>query len=84
MILRVKFMARPGEQFVLRRELLHRIRTAFAGEGVQFANREVTVHVAGGGADDPAVREAAAAAARRALDDEAAAKGPAPDLADAR
>jgi small-conductance mechanosensitive channel len=70
MILRVKFMAKPGEQFVLRRELLHRIRAAFEQEGIQFASREVTVHVTGD-ADDGKTKKAAAAAARRALDDEA-------------
>ncbi len=70
MILRVKFMAKPGEQFVLRRELLHRIRAAFEQEGIQFANREVTVHVTGD-ADDEKTKEVAAAAAHRVLDDEA-------------
>ncbi len=71
MILRVKFMAKPGEQFVLRRELLHRIRAAFEREGIRFASREVTVHVSGD-ADDDVTREAAAGAARRVLDDDAA------------
>ncbi len=70
MILRVKFMAKPGEQFVLRRELLHRIRAAFAREGITFASREVTVHVSGD-AEDSKTKQAAAAAARRVLDDEA-------------
>ena len=70
MILRVKFMAKPGEQFVLRRELLHRIRAAFAREGIHFASREVTVHVSGN-AEDEKTKEAAAGAARRILDDEA-------------
>jgi len=45
MILRVKFKAIPGKQFVIRRELLHRIRAAFAEAGIRFANREVTVRV---------------------------------------
>jgi len=45
MILRVKFKAVPGKQFAIRRELLHRIRAAFAEEGIRFANREVTVRV---------------------------------------
>ncbi len=71
MILRVKFMAKPGEQFVLRRELLHRIRAAFEREGITFASREVTVHVTGNDEDEN-TKEAAAAAARRALDDDAA------------
>ncbi len=45
MILRVKFKAIPGKQFVIRRELLHRIRAAFEAQGIRFANREVTVRV---------------------------------------
>lgn len=45
MILRVKYKAVPGKQFVLRRELLHRIRAEFEEAGIRFANREVTVRV---------------------------------------
>ncbi|MEL6887118.1 MAG: mechanosensitive ion channel domain-containing protein [Pseudomonadota bacterium] len=45
MILRVKFKAVPGKQFIIRRELLHRIRAAFEEAGIRFANREVTVRV---------------------------------------
>lgn len=53
-IIRVKFMAKPGEQFVLRREVFRRIQEAFAIAGIEFAPRRVIVD---GG------REAAAAAA---------------------
>lgn len=84
MILRVKFMAKPGEQFVLRRELLHRIRTAFAEAGIHFANREVTVHVAGGEATGEVVEQAGAAAARALLDQEAEAQQPGQPPADDR
>ena len=67
MILRVKFKAIPGEQFVLRRELLHRIRAAFEEVGIRFANREVTVRVNEDAS--PADRlEAAGAAARQAVE----------------
>ena len=45
MFLRVKFKAIPGKQFIIRRELLHRIRAAFEDAGIRFANREVTVRV---------------------------------------
>ncbi|MEL7514390.1 MAG: mechanosensitive ion channel domain-containing protein [Pseudomonadota bacterium] len=45
MILRVKFKAIPGKQFIIRRELLHHIRAAFEEAGIRFANREVTVRV---------------------------------------
>ena len=69
MILRVKFKAIPGEQFVLRRELLHRIRAAFEDAGIRFANREVTVRVNEDAT--PAERlDAAGAAARNVVEGE--------------
>lgn len=58
-IIRVKFMAKPGEQFVLRREAFRRIQEAFAAAGIEFAPRRVIVD---GG------KEAAAAAAALAAD----------------
>lgn len=64
MILRVKFKAIPGKQFVIRRELLHRIRAAFEEVGIRFANREVTVRVQED-ATGAERREAAGAAAAR-------------------
>lgn len=42
-IIRVKFMAKPGEQFVLRREVFRRIQEAFAENNIQFAPRRVIV-----------------------------------------
>jgi small-conductance mechanosensitive channel len=42
-IIRVKFMAKPGEQFVLRREVFRRIQQAFAAAGIEFAPRRVIV-----------------------------------------
>jgi small-conductance mechanosensitive channel len=84
MILRVKFMAKPGKQFTIRRELLHRIRAAFEAEGVHFASREVTVRVAGRDDNADVTTKAAAAAARTVLDQEAAAQPGQPQLADER
>ena len=45
MIMRAKFMAKPGEQFLLRREFYTRIQQAFADNGIHFAHRKVTVAV---------------------------------------
>ena len=42
-IVGVKFMAKPGEQFVLRREIYHRVRDAFTRNGIQFARPQVVV-----------------------------------------
>ncbi len=69
MILRVKFKAVPGKQFVIRRELLHRIRAAFEEAGIRFANREVTVRV-NEDATPEERKDAIGAAASRAVETE--------------
>lgn len=69
MILRVKFKAVPGKQFVIRRELLHRIRAAFEEAGIRFANREVTVRV-NEDATPEERKDAIGAAASRAIETE--------------
>ncbi len=45
MVVGVKFMARPGEQFLIRREAYQRIRDAFEAHGIHFASRDVMVRV---------------------------------------
>ncbi|MEM6760461.1 MAG: mechanosensitive ion channel domain-containing protein [Pseudomonadota bacterium] len=69
MILRVKFKAVPGKQFIIRRELLHRIRAAFEDAGIRFASREVTVRV-NENATPEEKKEAASAAASRVIEAE--------------
>lgn len=44
MIMRVKFVCVPGEQFVVRREVYRRIQEAFKKNGIEFAHRNVTVY----------------------------------------
>ena len=44
MIMRVKFKAIPGEQFILRREVYRLLQEAFQKGGVEFAHRNVTVY----------------------------------------
>ena len=53
MILRVKFMTRPGDQFVVRKKVYARIRELFEQNNITFAHREVTVRLAGDGSADP-------------------------------
>lgn len=73
-VIRGKFMARPGRQWVLRKEIYQRIQEAFEQQGVQFARREVRVSIdpahrddgSGSGLDDMALQRAAAAAAATA------------------
>lgn len=80
MIIRVKFMTKPGDQWVTRKVVYQEIRALFEQEGIRFANKEVTVRIA----QDPAgelekhqLHEAAAAAAARSVaDDEAASLAP--------
>jgi small-conductance mechanosensitive channel len=45
MILRVKFKTKPGDQFVVRREVYRRIQERFRAQGIEFAHRNVTVYL---------------------------------------
>lgn len=47
MIIRLKFMTRPGDQFQIRTKVFTKIRELFEQEGIKFAHREVTVRVNG-------------------------------------
>ena len=47
MVFRVKFMAKPGDQWVIRKRVFQEIRDLFAREGIQFAHKQVTVRLAG-------------------------------------
>ena len=83
MIIRVKFMTRPGDQWSVRNKVFARIRELFEREDIKFAHREVTVRIAdqeSGKAPSEAQREAAAAAARSVVEQrEAGAATPAMD-----
>lgn len=46
-VIRGKFMAEPGKQFTLRREILARVQHVFEENGIQFARKEVRVHIDG-------------------------------------
>jgi moderate conductance mechanosensitive channel len=46
MIIRVKYMTRPGDQFVIRKHVYSRIRELFAENDIKFAHRQVTVRLA--------------------------------------
>ena len=45
MIIRGKFMARPGKQFMIRKELYNRVQKAFQENDIPFAHRKVTVEL---------------------------------------
>ncbi len=46
-VIRGKFMAKPGKQFTLRKEIYGRVQKAFEENGIQFARKEVRVKVDG-------------------------------------
>ncbi|MEL6220586.1 MAG: mechanosensitive ion channel domain-containing protein, partial [Pseudomonadota bacterium] len=45
MVLRGKFMAKPGRQWTLRKEIYQRVQQAFDENGIQFARKEVRVKI---------------------------------------
>jgi hypothetical protein len=45
MVIRVKFTAHPGKQFVIRREAFRRITESLAAKGIHYAHRKVIVEV---------------------------------------
>jgi small-conductance mechanosensitive channel len=61
MIIGVKFICKPGEQFVIRREAYARIQKAFAENGIEFAPKRVIVE-----SDTPELARARAGAAAAA------------------
>jgi small-conductance mechanosensitive channel len=75
LLVKAKFTAKPGEQFVIRREAYQRLKKAFDDAGIEFAHRQVTVFVppgSTGGAVAAAGAAAAIATATEAPKDEAA------------
>ena len=60
---RMKFMAKPGEQFVVRRAIYDKIKKAFEANGIKFAFPTVTV--AGGDERAPAVAQSVLATAAK-------------------
>lgn len=73
MIIRVKFMTMPGDQWLVRKKVYEEIRELFAREGIKFAHREVTVRLADGKSDEltPDQRDAVTGAVQAAIDEDA-------------
>jgi small-conductance mechanosensitive channel len=76
LVIRGKFMAKPGKQFMARKEIYSAVQRAFAEAGIRFADRRVTVQVANAEtlSDEQrrkAVEAAAASIATTAADDAA-------------
>lgn len=70
MIVKAKFMAKPGRQFQIRKELYTRVQQAFREQGIEFAHRRVTVDLPPGvDADSPEGKAMADRAAAASLTD---------------
>lgn len=78
MIVRVKFMTKPGDQWLVRKRVYEEIRALFAREGIRFAHREVTVRLAEEKIDDlsEAQKHALAGAVQSVIEGEEMAEGP--------
>ncbi|UWS09779.1 mechanosensitive ion channel domain-containing protein [Phaeobacter inhibens] len=72
MIIRVKFMTKPGDQWLVRKKVFQEIRDLFAQEGIKFAHREVTVRLAEDQADQAPKekRDLAVGAVQAAIDED--------------
>lgn len=72
MIIRVKFMTKPGDQWMVRKKVYEEIRSLFEREGIRFAHREVTVRLADGKVEDlsPQERDAVTAAAQASMEED--------------
>ncbi len=71
MIVRGKFMAKPGTQFTIRKEIFNKVKNAFNEAGIEFARREVRVAIPDMH-DEDTVTEAEATAIKAAAAEAAA------------
>ena len=75
MTIRVKFTAKPGTHFIIRREAFKRITQALTAKGIQYAHRKVIVDLPAMAAGEDAgqqtrLAQAAGAAAQRIIEQE--------------
>ena len=72
MIIRVKFMTKPGDQWLVRKKVYEEIRILFEQEGITFAHKEVTVRLADGKVEelDEDKKKAITAAAQASIEED--------------
>ncbi|WP_282609866.1 mechanosensitive ion channel domain-containing protein [Pelagibius sp. Alg239-R121] len=75
MILRAKFKAKPGEQFMIRKEVYRRVQEAFHENGIHFAHRRVLVDVPDSINDNPEMKKRIEEAAAAAMSDDGQVQG---------
>ncbi len=74
-VVRGKFTTKPGKQFGVRKEIYKRVQKAFEENGIQFARKEVRVHIPDNAKlDDDQKEQIAAAAAASASETKPAAE----------
>jgi small-conductance mechanosensitive channel len=78
MVVGVKFMTRPGEQWLVRRDAYQGVRDIFDANGIRMAERNVKVEIAGDEHLSQEQRKAVSAAAHDAVGDRLP-PGPIPD-----
>ncbi len=69
-VVRGKFMAKPGKQWMIRKDVYARVQQVFAENGIEFARREVRVAMPEGQDGEQADGQAVAAAAGQAVIEE--------------
>jgi len=79
MVVGVKFMAKPGAQWLIRRDAYQKLRDAFEANGISFAQRNVTVEVLGDQPLSEEARKAIAGAAQNAVEPPAQPAAAVPD-----
>ena len=84
MVIRGKFMAKPGKQFMIRKEIFNRVSAAFGEAGIDFARREVRVALPGMENREELTEEDTQAIAAAASQAAEAAKAPDTGHSDAR
>ena len=75
MILRAKFKAKPGEQFMIRKEVYRRVQEAFHENGIEFAHRRVLVDIPEAMNENPDMKKRIEEAAAAAMSDEGQVQG---------
>lgn len=79
MVVGVKFMTKPGEQWLVRRDAYQKVRDAFEANGIRMAERNVKVEIEGGERLTDEQRSAVAGAAQEAAMGQTEPPKPVPD-----
>ena len=79
MVVGVKFMTKPGEQWLVRRDAYQKVRDIFEANGIRMAERNVKVEIAGGEHLSEETRQAVAGAAQDAIQGPSGPPKPIPD-----